>query len=44
MWNIDLIQEQQYYEKQVTVRGGHTQEGRKKTKKMNIVDILSIQE
>jgi hypothetical protein len=26
MWNIDLIQIQQYYEKQVTLRGGHAQE------------------
>jgi hypothetical protein len=24
MWNIDLKQIQQYYEKQVTLRGGHT--------------------
>jgi hypothetical protein len=26
MWNIDLILIQQYYEKQVTTRGGHIQE------------------
>jgi hypothetical protein len=26
MWNIDLIQIQQYYGKQVTLRGGHIQE------------------
>jgi hypothetical protein len=24
MWNTDLIQIQKYYEKQVTLRGGHT--------------------
>jgi hypothetical protein len=30
MWNIDLIQIQQYYEKQVTLRGGHIREGRVK--------------
>jgi hypothetical protein len=27
MWNIDLIQMQQYYEKQFTLRGGHSGEG-----------------
>jgi hypothetical protein len=27
MWNIDLIQMQQYYEKQVMVKGVHVQEG-----------------
>jgi hypothetical protein len=26
MWNIDLIQIQQYYEKQVILREGHIQE------------------
>jgi hypothetical protein len=26
MWNTDLTQIQQYYEKQVTLRGGHIQE------------------
>jgi hypothetical protein len=39
-WNIDLIQIQQYYEKQVThARGEH-----KRRKKVNMVDGLSIQE
>jgi hypothetical protein len=27
MWNIGLIQIQQYYEKHITLRGGHIQEG-----------------
>jgi hypothetical protein len=27
MWNIDLIQIQQYYEQQVTLREGHIREG-----------------
>jgi hypothetical protein len=27
MWNIDPIKIQQYYEKQVMLRGGHIQEG-----------------
>jgi hypothetical protein len=27
MWNIDLIQTQKYYEEQVTLMGGHLQEG-----------------
>jgi hypothetical protein len=27
MWNIDLIEIQQYYEKQVMLWGGHIQEG-----------------
>jgi hypothetical protein len=26
MWNVDLIQIQQYYEKQVTLRGDHIKE------------------
>jgi hypothetical protein len=30
MWNIELIQIQQYYEKQVTLRRGHIREGRVK--------------
>jgi hypothetical protein len=30
LWNIDLIQMQQYYEKQVTLRGGHAQRRRVK--------------
>jgi hypothetical protein len=34
MWNIDLIQTQQYYEKQVTLRGGHTGEGEGKRRKL----------
>jgi hypothetical protein len=34
MWNIDLIQMQQYYEKQVKLRGGHIQEGKGKRKKL----------
>jgi hypothetical protein len=27
VWNVDLIQMQQYFEKQVTLKGGHIQEG-----------------
>jgi hypothetical protein len=26
LWNIDPLEIQKYYEKQVTLRGGHTQE------------------
>jgi hypothetical protein len=45
VWNIDLIQIQQDYEKQVTLRGGHIQEGRvKEVKKVNMVDVLFMQE
>jgi hypothetical protein len=42
MWNIDLIQIQQYYEKQSILTEGHIKEG---VKKVNmVVDVLSIQE
>jgi hypothetical protein len=34
MWNIDLTQIQQYYEKQVTLRGGHKQEWEDKRRKV----------
>jgi hypothetical protein len=34
MWNIELIQIQQYYEKQVTLRRGHIQEGEGKRGKL----------
>jgi hypothetical protein len=34
IWNIDLIQIQQYYEKQVTLRGDHIQAGEGKRKKL----------
>jgi hypothetical protein len=34
MWNIDLIQIQQYYEKQVTLRGGHILEKKDKRRKL----------
>jgi hypothetical protein len=34
MWNIDLIQIQQYYEKQVTVRGGHIWEEQGKRRRL----------
>jgi hypothetical protein len=30
MWSIDLIQIQQYYEKQITLRGGQYERGRAK--------------
>jgi hypothetical protein len=33
MWNIDLIQIKQYYEKQFTLRVGHIQEGVDKRRK-----------
>jgi hypothetical protein len=33
MWNIDLIQKQQHYEKQVTLKRGHIWEGESKTRK-----------
>jgi CDP-glycerol glycerophosphotransferase (TagB/SpsB family) len=42
-----LIQKQQYYEKQVMLRRDHIQERKDKkeeVKKMNISDVLSIQE
>jgi hypothetical protein len=32
--NIDLLQIQQYYEKQVTLRGGHIGEGEGKRRKL----------
>jgi hypothetical protein len=34
MWNIDLKQIQQYYEKQVTLRGGHIGDEKGKRKKL----------
>jgi hypothetical protein len=34
MWNIDLIQIQQYYDKQVTRKGGHIQEREGKRRKL----------
>jgi hypothetical protein len=34
MWNIDLTQIQQYYDKQVTLRGGHIREGEGKRRKL----------
>jgi hypothetical protein len=34
MWNADLLQIQQYYEKQVTIRRGHIQEGKGKRRKL----------
>jgi hypothetical protein len=34
MWNIDLIQIQQYYEKQVTLRGGLIWERKGKRRKL----------
>jgi hypothetical protein len=34
MWNIDLKQIQQYYEKQVTLRGGYIQEREGKRRKL----------
>jgi hypothetical protein len=36
MWNIDLIQMQQFYEKQVTLRAGHVQEGEGKRRKLRM--------
>jgi hypothetical protein len=46
MWNIDLIQIQQFYEKLVTLREVTYEKGQvsNESKKMNTVDILSIQE
>jgi hypothetical protein len=34
MWNMDLKQMYQYYEKQVMLRGGHIQKGEGKRKKL----------
>jgi hypothetical protein len=34
MWNIDLIQIQQYYEKQIILRGGHIQEEEGKRRRL----------
>jgi hypothetical protein len=34
IWNIDLILIQPYYEKQVTLRGDHIQEGEGKRRKL----------
>jgi hypothetical protein len=34
MWNIDLKQMQQYYEKRAALRGGHAQEREGKRKKL----------
>jgi hypothetical protein len=44
MWNIDLIQIQQYYAKQVMLREGHIERRRVKeeVKKMNVADVLAI--
>jgi hypothetical protein len=33
-WNVDLIQIQKYYEKQVTVRGSHIQKRKGKRRKL----------
>jgi hypothetical protein len=46
MWDRDPIQMQAMLWKQATLRGGHIweREGKKKTKKMNIVDIFPVQE
>jgi hypothetical protein len=46
MWNMDLIQIQQYYKKQVMLREVTYEGGGKKkeVKKMKMVDVLSIQE
>jgi hypothetical protein len=42
MWNIDLTQVQQYYEKLVTLRPGHRGGSMKEVKKVNMVDVFSI--
>jgi hypothetical protein len=34
MWNIDLKQIQQYYEKQVMLKGGHIGDGEGKRRKL----------
>jgi hypothetical protein len=34
MWNIDLIQIQKYYEKQVMIKGSYTGEGEDKRTKL----------
>jgi hypothetical protein len=46
MWNIDLMQIQQYYEKQVMLRGRHIQEGKGKerSEEVKMIDMLSTQE
>jgi hypothetical protein len=41
MWNIDLIQIQQYYETQVMLRYIQERKG-KRRKKVNMADVLSI--
>jgi hypothetical protein len=44
---IDLKQMQQYYWTQITRKGDHTQEGigqEKETKKLNVVDVLTVEE
>jgi hypothetical protein len=45
MWNADLIQIQQFYEEQVTLREVTYKKKRQKkeVKKVNMVDVLSIQ-
>jgi hypothetical protein len=40
--NIDLIQIQQCYEKQVILRGGHEREREREVVKVNMVDVLYI--
>jgi hypothetical protein len=42
MWNIDLTQMHKYYEILVTIRGGHTWNGRE-TQNLKMVDMFSIQ-
>jgi hypothetical protein len=45
MWNIDPVQIQQYYERQVTLREVTYERGRvKKEVKVDVVDVLSTQE
>jgi hypothetical protein len=34
MWNIDQIKIQEYYEKQITLRGGEIQDGKGKRRKL----------
>jgi hypothetical protein len=41
MWNIDLVQIQQCYDKQVTQRGSHKKERIKEVKKVSMVDVHS---
>jgi hydroxymethylpyrimidine/phosphomethylpyrimidine kinase len=37
MWNINIKQIEKYCEKQVVIRGGHTQEGESKRKKLRTI-------